>query len=74
MIGVEAESGCYASGWVGDLAPSDDPYAPAYWRVGVVRQYGWRKAGRDRDGNAPRSWADRSTLRRDSAGAMRRGA
>jgi hypothetical protein len=24
------------------IAPSDDPYAPAYWRVAVVRQYGRR--------------------------------
>ena len=21
------------------IAPSDDPYTPAYWRVGVVRQH-----------------------------------
>jgi hypothetical protein len=24
------------------VAPSDDPTTPAYWRVGVIRQYGWR--------------------------------
>ena len=60
MIGVEVNPGCYALHQVQDgweiIAPSDDPYAPAYWRVGVVRQYGWREAGRDRDGNAPVSW------------------
>ena len=38
------------------IAPSDDPCAPAYWRVDVIHQHGWRDAGRDRDGQAPMLW------------------
>jgi len=41
------------------LRPSDDPYAPAYWRVDFIPRYGWRAAGRGRDGQAPRSWGMR---------------
>jgi hypothetical protein len=41
---MEIEPYCYAvhqtkDGWE-IIAPSDDPCAPAYWRVGVVREYG----------------------------------
>ena len=60
MIGMEAEPSCYALHQVRDgweiIAPSDDPYAPAYWRVDFIPRYGWRAAGRGRDGQAPRSW------------------
>jgi hypothetical protein len=49
------------------IAPDADPTTPAYWRVGVIRQHGWRAAGRDRDGNAP-MWWDQS----DSVRALRR--
>jgi hypothetical protein len=43
------------------ICPSDDPYRPAYGRVDVIRRYGWREAGRDRDGNVPLSWLPKST-------------
>jgi hypothetical protein len=45
------------------IAPSDDPTTPAYWRVGVIRQYGWHTAGRDRDGQAPVSWGPPCNVR-----------
>ena len=43
------------------IAPSDDPTAPAYWRVGVIRQHGW-PAGCDRDGYAPDRYFPRLRL------------
>jgi hypothetical protein len=60
MIGIENKPDCYAVHQVRDgwevIAPSDDPYRPAYGRVDVIRRYGWHAAGRDRGGQAPLSW------------------
>ena len=54
MIGMEAEPSCYALHQVRDggrsLRHLTIPLMPAYWRVGVIRQHGWRAARRDLDG------------------------
>jgi hypothetical protein len=35
-------------GWEILALSDDEPYAPPYWRVDMIYQYGWRDAGRDR--------------------------
>jgi hypothetical protein len=61
MIGAEINPGCYAVHRVGMDGRLLHHLvivvcAPAYWRVDFVPRHGWREAGRDRDGRAPRSW------------------
>ena len=75
LMQSEIKPSCYAVHQLQDgwelIAPSDDPYRPAYGRVEVIRRYGWQAAGRDRDGQAPLSW---NAERRSCAklGAIRR--